>query len=234
MYIIGLIFIFFSFFLDWYSFQILDINQNILVSWKYNIFFEWSTPIITEIALNIAYRPEDISVPWIINLFIIIALIFSGYIVLFKNVEKAKSTKDLTSLMYINGFLLFLVLFYLLIFPLMYLIPKNLYFPLLYIEDLNTNFVYFYSIGIGYLFHMISFPLIFPYTLFYFSTVSQFERESTTPENIVRNIINKTQELLDLDKFIAQEELKCKFKASNPDDSINSIFNTFIGGIDEI
>ena len=44
LFFIGLILLFFSFFLDWYSFQIYD-STGLVVSWNYNLFVDWSTPL---------------------------------------------------------------------------------------------------------------------------------------------------------------------------------------------
>lgn len=230
LYLVGLIFLLLSFFLDWYSFQIFDSNKNILVSWNYNVLFEWSTPLSDDFALNRASRPENISVPWVINLIAIISIIVSGYIVLFKNVEQTESTKYLIHFTYVNAFLLLLVLFFLLVFPLLYLLPRALYFPLIYLEDLETGFNYFYSIGFGYLSHIIAFLLIFPYNIFYFRTANQFEKENNTPEMLVKKLIKRTEENLDLDKLIAQEEIKSKFKNSNQQHYVDPILNRYIKG----
>ena len=116
---------------------------------------------------------------------------------------------------------------FLLVFPLLYLLPRALYFPLIYLEDLETGFNYFYSIGLGYLSHLIAFLLIFPYNIFYFRTINQFEKENNTPEMLVKKLIKETEEDLELDKLIAQEEFKSKFKNSNQQHYVDPILNRY-------
>jgi len=43
MLLAGVILLFVSLFLEWYSFQVVDINNELIVSWSYNLFSEWTT-----------------------------------------------------------------------------------------------------------------------------------------------------------------------------------------------
>jgi hypothetical protein len=230
MYLLGLVMLVFSFFLDWYSFKIYNLNDEILVSWQYNILFEWTSPYSSGDALNNAFRPENLSIPLIINLITIATVILSGYIVLIKDIEKISSTRNSSQFSYINGFLLLLILFYLIFFPVIYLLPKELYFPLIYVEEPEVGFIHIYSIGPGYLLHLIIFPLIFPYTIFFYRTMSDYEKLENTPEKIILNLIKETQEPLDLDKLIAQEELKSYSMTRNTEEDDSSVLNTFMEG----
>jgi len=227
-FLVGLIFLFFSLFLEWYCFQMFNLDNELIVSWNYNLFLGWTTPFPGNFTLNGAMKPESTAIPFIINILFISSIILSSYVVLFKDVNHAIKVKDYSKYAYINGFALLMVYFYIIIAPVIYLIPYELYFPLLNIRNYDAGFVFLYTIGPGYILQLISFPLIFPYSIFYYRTVTIFRQEEHTPEKIVNNVINSAQEPLDLDKFIAEEELKQKF--DTPEDDINKIVTTFIEG----
>ncbi|GAH14221.1 unnamed protein product, partial [marine sediment metagenome] len=92
------------------------------------------------------------------------------------------------------------------IFPIIYLIPQELYFPSL--VDINNDLAMklSYSISYGYILQIIGFLLVFPYSLHYYLTVSQFEKQENTPENRISSYIENVQESIDFDKYIAEEE----------------------------
>ena len=85
LYLIGLALLFFSIFLEWYSFQIYDFDNELLVSWSYSFFNGWVTPFSGSSSLNEVMKPENVSIPFIVNILLIIALVASGYIVVLKN-----------------------------------------------------------------------------------------------------------------------------------------------------
>lgn len=227
-FMIGLIFLFFSVFLEWYCFQIFDLDNELIVSWNYTLFLGWMTPFSGDFTLNEAMKPESNSIPLIINILFIGSIILSGYVVLFKDINHSINVKNYHKYAFVNGFALLMATFYIIIAPIMYLIPYELYFPLLNIMNYDAGFVSLYAIGPGYILQFISFPLIFPYSVFYYRTVTIFRQEEHTPEKMVNNVINNAQEPLDLDKFIAEEELRQKF--DTPEDDINKIVSTFIEG----
>ncbi|MFX0001301.1 MAG: hypothetical protein ACFE9Q_11345 [Candidatus Hodarchaeota archaeon] len=229
----GLILLFLSLFVEWYSFQIYTLDYELIVSWKYNIFKEWSTLLIPSSQLNEALRPENLSVPLPLNIIFLGSLILSGYIMLFKDVERVKSIANYRPYSYLLITSLILNLFYIIAFPIMYLTPQRLYFPFLQIVDYNTEFIYLYHFDIGYIFHLIAFMLIFPFTIFYFRTLNTFDNVEKTPETMVEKVLNHIQEPLDLDKLIAQEELKYKTNSQNSQEiELENIINSFIEGGD--
>ncbi|MFX0135495.1 MAG: hypothetical protein ACFFDN_17760 [Candidatus Hodarchaeota archaeon] len=231
-YLVGLIFLFFSIFLEWYCFQIFNLDNELIVSWNYNLFFGWITPFPSSFTLNGVMRPENTTIPLIMNILFLSSIIISGYVVLFKDVSNAVDIKKYNKYAYFNGFVLLIVFSYIIISPVLYLIPYELYFPLLNIRNYDAGFIFLYTIGPGYILQLFSFPLLFPYSVFYYQTVTLFRQEDHTPEKIVDNLINKAQEPLDLDKFIAEEELKQKF--DTPEEDIYNIVTTFIEGDKEL
>jgi hypothetical protein len=230
IYFIGLILLFFSLFLDWYSFEIYDFENELVVSWSYYFFIGWVTPFSESSPLNEAMKPENVSIPFIVNILLFIALIASGYIVILKNVDQATNIKSYNKYGYVNGFLLFLIAYYIIICPVMYLIPNELYYPLLNIRNYDSELIKWYTIGPSYILQVISFPLIFPYSVFYFKTISKFIQHERTPEKIFHRMIQKSQELLDLDQYIAEEQLKKECDSQTTKEDINNILTTFIEG----
>ncbi len=230
LYLIGLVLLFFSLFLEWYSFQIYDFDNELLVSWSYSFFNGWVTPFSGSSSLNEVMKPENVSIPFIVNILLIIALIASGYIVILKNVDQATDIKSYNKYGYVNGFLLLLIAYYLIICPVMYLIPNELYYPLLNIRNYDSGLIKWYAIGPSYILQLISFPLIFPYSVFYFKTVSKFMQQERAPEKVFNRMIQESQELLDLDQYIAEEELNQELDSEILKDDINNILTTFIEG----
>ncbi len=210
LFIVGLILLFFSFFFDWYSYQIYD-STGLVVSWNYNLFVAWSTPLAntSEYSFNLLKRPENELIPITVSVLLISTIIISVYHILFESIdEKTSLGKKYMFFAYVNGFLLILNLCYVVIFPVIYLTPQKLYFPLVFIEDYTDGLTYMYAFGAGYVLQIISFVLIFPYSVFYFKTIRTFGQKERTPDRIISKIIQDNQEPLDLDKYIAEEQLK--------------------------
>ena len=230
--LVCLIILFLSIFFNWYSFQVLSINNEILASWEYYIFTEWITPFSGESSLNEALRPENLRIPLVINILFLAMIILSGYIVLFKDFEQADSLNSHIYNRYILGFLLLLNFFYIIFFPIIYLYPHKMYFPFLQIMDYEATIKYTYAIGPGYLMQLIVFPFICPYIIFYIRTITNFQQERKSIEKSLDKVIERVQEPLDIDKLIAQEELKQKFSDNKAhlDDMINSNLTSFLEG----
>ena len=116
-FLIGLVLLFLSPFLEWYSYQVYTLDYELVVSWKFNIFLEWSSPLPQSSAFNDALRPENLTISIFVNVLLFVAVIISGYIILFKNIEQVESLGKFTPYSYVLGFLLLLNLFYIVIFP---------------------------------------------------------------------------------------------------------------------
>jgi len=123
-----------------------------------------------------------------------------------------------------------LIGYYVIVCPVMYLVPNELYFPLLSIRDYDLEVIRVYSIGSGYILQLISFPLIFPYSAFYYKTISSFIQQERAPEKMLQKTIQDSQEFLDLDKYIAKEELNQERDIGMPEDEVNPILTTFMEG----
>ena len=205
VFLAGVTCLFVSLFVNWYSFQMFE-NGVLTVSWNYNIMFEWSTDLPSGIIANDNNRPNNLAVPPALNFFLIGILFFTLYVIFFKDLEQTENIGLLRKFSF--GFigLIVISLFYIVIFPIMYIVPNELYFPSL--VDINNDLAIkiSYSISYGYVLHLIGFLLVFPYSLHYYVTISQFEKQENTPENRIATYIEKVQESIDFDKFIAEEE----------------------------
>jgi len=198
LFLIGLISLFLSFFLEWYSFRVFSESETI-VSWQFNLFNGWVSPI------NDYLQPEQIGIPLFINIIAIILIILTGYIVFFMSIENADDLEKYRTYAYINGALLILVLCYISLFPFLYLLPNDLYYPLFHITNPDSGVTTAYSVGLGYVLQFISFPLLFPYSIFYISTILKFGQENINIDQKVNKLVEQFQEPIDLDKYIADE-----------------------------
>jgi len=211
IYLIGLILLFTSLFLEWYSFQAYTSDNKLIGFWSYNLFTEWSTMISGDQHFNNKIKPNNLSIPIEISILFIFSIIASGYSVLFKDLEQNVELDKLYPYAYLNFLLISLNLYYIFVFPIFYLLPNKLYFPFLLVKDPEMDVNYYYSIGPGYVLQIIGFIMIFPYILFYYQTINNFKSEKQSPKNVIQRYIQQVQEPLDLDSLIAKEELKLKF-----------------------
>ncbi|MFX1500392.1 MAG: hypothetical protein ACFFDH_05440 [Promethearchaeota archaeon] len=213
---IGLILLITSLFFEWYNFRIVDENQTIIASWKFNIFFEWYSSIPNSVETNELYKPSALSFPWLVNIILIVVIIMSGYISISDNFENNKVTEKTRHHSEIYIVLLSLNFFYYWCFPVVFLFPNELLFPYLKYEDFSTGYTYFYAIGPGYICNIVAFILIFPYAFFFIYTTSQYKKESTltSQENIHRS--KDFNPPLNLDQLIIleQEKYDSTFKKS--------------------
>jgi len=206
----GLTLLFISLFMEWYSFQVGDINNEIIASWSYNLFIEWTTDFPSGVTINEDYKPPNLRIPLIIEILFVAVLILVAIVVLIGNIGDTNNFKFRGYYSYSFVFLLVLTMFYIVIFPAVYLYSNQLYFPVLTNIDTDLNNTFYYSIGIGYILHLFGFILIFPYSLYFIVTSNSIERNRFKPEIQIEELIQNVQESLDLDEIIAEEELIIK------------------------
>jgi len=229
-YLIGLLLQLSSFFLDWYYFQVYTNDKRLISYWSYNIIFEWSSLFSDNHTFNQSVRPENLSVPIEMSIISVIAIMLSGYSILFKDPETTEELEKLYPYAYLNFFVLCLNLYYIVVFPIMFLFPNKLYFPFLLVKDPETKLIYSYGIGPGYILQIIAFMLIFPYALFYYQTINTFRLKKHSAEIFVEKYIQQIQEPLDVDKLIAKEESKLKFDDLSTEDHLKVPYNNIKGG----
>ena len=225
LYIIGLMLLFTSLFLEWYSFQAYTSDNKLIAFWSYNLFTEWSTMISGDQHFNKQTKPNNLLIPIEISILFIFSIIASGYSVLFKDLEQNVELNKLYPYAYLNFFLLSLNVYYIFAFPIFYLLPNKLYFPFLLVKDREMGVNYYYSIGPGYVLQIIGFIMIFPYILFYYNTLNNFKQEYESPKNVIQRYIQQVQEPLNLDSLIAKEELKLKFNDRTDNDYEDYFYN---------
>lgn len=226
LYIIGLILLFTSLFLDWYSFQAYTSDHKLIGFWSYNLFTEWSTMISGDQRFNKKIKPNNLSIPIEISILFIFSIIASGYSVLFKDLEQNVELDKLYPYAYLNFLLVSLNIYYIFAFPIFYLLPNKLYFPFLLVEDRDMGVNYYYSIGPGYILQILGFIMIFPYALFYYQTIHNFKTEKQSPKKVIEQYIQNVQEPLDLDRLIAKEELKLKINENSSKEFEEHSINT--------
>ncbi|MFX0167304.1 MAG: hypothetical protein ACFFAG_08465 [Promethearchaeota archaeon] len=210
MLLAGLIVLFVSLFLEWYSFQVVDINNELIASWSYNLFSEWTTDFPSGVSINEDYRPLNLGVPFYINVLFIITLVLSVGVVVIQGAMETENSTNTGYFTYIFVSLLAFTFFYVVLFPSIYLYPNKLYYPVVTQIDNELNITIHYSGGVGYFLQLFGFVLIFPYSLNYILTATALERSHHLPEIQIEKIIQEIQEPVDIDEYIAEEELKIK------------------------
>jgi len=218
IFLIGLLFGFVSIFLDWYYFQGVKDSGEVVVNWVYNLLFDWRTALSQGELANEYYQPKNASVPVAIVAVFLAVVVLSAYLTLFLDVERKDSLARLKKFGLVNLSLITLIGFFVLIYPLFFLLPNGLYYPFLAYRDYDLEVTFYYSIGPGYFLQLISFACTFPHAMFSHSIINSFEKERSSVENVVNQYFESVKEDLDLDKLISQEE----FKLESGNDSLKA------------
>ena len=214
IFIIGLLFGFASVFLDWYYFQGVNNSGEIVIFWIYSALFDWSSPFSQGAVINDFYEPKNASLPVAIVIAFLVVIFLSAYSVLFLDAERKDNLPKLKKIGFVNLSLVILIGFFVLIYPLFFLLPNGLYYPFLVYYNYELEITLNYSLGPGYFFQLISFTCTFPYAMFTHSVINTFEKEQSSAENKINQYISSIREDLDLDKLIAREEFKLESKDS--------------------
>ncbi|MFX1572785.1 MAG: hypothetical protein ACFFB0_08550 [Promethearchaeota archaeon] len=202
-FIIGLILFLASLFLDWYSFYIYGAFHEVIVTGHFSMVFGWS---IHTTQPNILTDQYEIPEAFFIAIISIIIIILAFYDVLFRDIDTDKNHDRIIFSSWITICIWSLIFINLFAFPLLFFIPRDLNFPFAYYEDLQTHSLHFCAIGPGYIAQIIAFVLITPYASFHYQTIRRFDKKEKTVEQTILN----AQEPLDLDKLLAEEEVKLK------------------------
>ncbi|MFW9987737.1 MAG: hypothetical protein ACFFC3_03700 [Candidatus Odinarchaeota archaeon] len=208
LYFIGISLLTLSCFLDWYSLRITDLRGEVVAEWNYNFFFGWKSPLSDSPfyeAFNELYRPTFSLLPCSISILLVVLIIISSYIIAFNTLEKI--TPRTNKRVYGYGVIALPMLLIYLIWSFPWML-EDLYYPNMKITDSELGLVTVYTIGLGNILVIISFPFIFAYSFFYFMTIFRFEKKESTHQTKVQSLIENSQQDLDLDTLIATEKLK--------------------------
>jgi hypothetical protein len=211
LFIVGVGLLFLSMLLEWYVFQVFDADHNLIAYWSYNPLFGWNTIFSKDASLNNAFRPSELALPYVLNIIYMISLAGALISLVFKDLETTeRKIEKYYPYLILIVLTLCLNLFYIALFPILFLLPNEFYFPFLVITDKDADLTYSYTIAPGYILQILGFLLIFPYAIFYFLTFYRFQSPAPTMEDIINNYIEKVIEKPDLDELIAKEEVKLK------------------------
>ncbi|MFX1323994.1 MAG: hypothetical protein ACFE8N_03490, partial [Promethearchaeota archaeon] len=144
------------------------------------------------------------------HIIFIALLVLSTYIILLRDVN-SKKMDLLYRFSFILVIMLFLVIFYMGVFPVLYLFPNRLFFPVLTYVDTETHATLLYSVGIGYVFQWCGFIFVFPFSVHYVLTINAFEKSRQVPELQIESYIEENREPIDLDRFIAEEQVRREY-----------------------
>ena len=229
--IIGLTLGFISLFVDWYYFQAANGASELYIDWAYHLFMGWYSPTELDNSIHNEFRPITGEIPIYITVLFIIFLAFSVYTVCIKDAESS-TLSPLGTYAFSNlGYILILV-FYVLIFPILYLLPNGEHwsaswgvYPYVLWNNSNLNFICI--VGPGYFLQMCALMCSIPYTLNYYHIIRTYEEESSI--NSLQSKLKEIQTDLDLDKLIAEEEIALKLLSETPEeDMIGQVYQQFL------
>lgn len=208
LYFVGCGMAFLGLFFDFYAFQGVHHAEGVVVAWNYNLFAGWTSSMPATNLFNFQYRPAGFALPVIIPILLLCAAIGSLFSLVLRGLDSTENLRSLMPYGYIHAFLLLLVGFYAIAFPLFFLVPNGLHFPVLTLTEEGTGVVFLYSVGLGYLMEVAGFLLIFPYITFYIHTIRSYELTGRDPtERIIADALKKSQKPLDIGQELAQERI---------------------------
>lgn len=207
LFFVGLLLFFVSLFLDWYYIEIYNLDSVMISSWRYNVILEWNTNFGEDNTLNALFRPNNLEISPVIVILFIGAIGLSFYIVAFRDLDTPEDLEKASSLYYVLLFLLCLNGFFIVVFPVFYLVGGGNYFPFMTYNVSNLELIFQCFIGPGYYLQMLGFILVFPYSIFYYQTTMQFTNAKRDPAKVVERYIESISEKVDLDLLISKELL---------------------------
>lgn len=203
LFIIGSFLLVISCFLEWYSFQYFDLDLNSESIFSYFPLFGMSL-VKNQTGVNDIFTPNTFMPPYLQYIFIGI-IVFSLFSF---GVLNATSNQRIFSTF--SSAVLLLNVYYLIIFPSIYLLQNDLYFPFLRLTEPNLNIRLTYSFGLGYYFQVLGFLLTFPLTLYSFQgpLTSKINNASTQKDTSINELIMLGKDNDTLNRLISEERAK--------------------------
>ena len=217
LFLAGGLMLFFSFFLDFYYFEIY-IGEELISSWIYQPLIGCYSDMSG--MSNSMYHPGEAStIPLLLTLIYMGTIVLSLFGVLFRDIEKKSFSKG-KNYFYVVIYLLILNGFYVFGYPVVYLLPRGYCFPFFEIHTLTNGeiaLIKLYYIGPGYVLQLIGFLLIFPWVLFQYYIIMHFTAQDKSSEAIRKQLLEKRIRTIDFDKLIATENTRIEFNLGNKD-----------------
>lgn len=210
LFVIGIVIVIFSLFLNYYTIRIYREDGILLVEHSYRLIFGWNhtsgyfsllLPESLDFSENSTLIFTSILIP---------TLSLSLYGAFFKDFQDAEDLVRLKFYSYSHLLLLGLVFFILFVYPFNFLISNELYYPFLIIEEIDE--VIHYSVDLGYIAFLCSFICILPYSLIYYVACYKFTIQSQKQQQALAQVKKNLQQEIDLDKYIAEEESELGIK----------------------
>ena len=196
-----------SFFFEWYYYAY-NIN-GISTIWSFNIVVGWIC-----LTNNSENYPGIVEIDLMFLLLYIFIIFLTVSIFIYISLEqqlinKSDFYRKVKNLNYI--FPIYLVFnFGLLMFFLYNLFQANLYFPFLKLHIITEKSETLYSLGPGYVLHIISFIFMFPFSIKLLQIPRKFKLKDFKIEN--DSLIEKHSKNIDFEKIIAKEKIKTATK----------------------
>jgi hypothetical protein len=196
---VGLLVLLGSLFLEWYSLRVFDISENLESRVSYYIFFEMS---ITKNEMGIQnIFSQNTFMPFFLSIAFILSIIMSVFCLIF-----IQSLKNQRSFSTAASLTIIITLYYIIIFPSLYLLPNDLCFPFLKTTEPTLQIQLTYGLGIGYYMQIIGFLLIFPLTVYSFQKPLIKQDQNEEDNNKLEEFLLTNKDNADLRKFIQEEK----------------------------
>ena len=203
LFAIGSLLLLISCFLEWYSLQCFDLDLKKESIFSYLPLFGMSL-VKNQTGVNDIFTSNTFMPPYLQYIFIGI-IVFSLFSF---GVLNATSNQRIFSTF--SAVLLLLNLYYLIIFPSLFLLPNDLYIPFLRLTEPNLNIRLTYSFGLGYYFQVLGFLLNFPLTFYSFQRplTTKISQTSTQKDTSINELIMLGKDNDTLNRLIHEEKAK--------------------------
>jgi hypothetical protein len=196
---IGLLVLLGSLFLEWYSLRVFDISENLESRVCYFVFFEMNIAK-NEMGINNIFS-QNTFMPFFLSVAFILSIIMSLFSLIFiRSLKNQRSFSTAASLTFI------ITLYYVIVFPSLYLLPNDLYFPFLKTTESTLQIQLTYGLGIGYYMQIIGFLLIFPLTVYSYQSPLIEQDQNEEDNSKLEEFLLTNKDNADLRKFIQEEK----------------------------
>jgi hypothetical protein len=201
---------FFSLFLDFYSLRVYNVAGTLISSWDYSLLTGWT-------GSNATYRPPKLGLSIEFLVVYLGVVIVSVIATLLKNIEKTSDLRSFMPYAYLNIFLLLMIGFMIVVFPIFFLLPEELYFPFMIVFDESFNLTFHYAVGVPYYLQMGGFVMVFPYVIFHYHTIRTYILQKDDNTEKIQKLIQEENEYIDFDRYITEEKLKERHRRKEND-----------------
>lgn len=219
IFLVGMCFAFLGLLFDVYTLKGYHKTKGYyVVSWTYHFLRGWNTDLSPYLPDNAMYKPEPFNISFILHIVYLVTVVFSSGCVIAKDVNHTERVQKLTPYSFLLVFLQAFIGFYVLVFPMLYLVPGGLHFFPATVFDSSANIIFTYSFTIGYILEVLAFIFAFPYVAFYVQSVRTYESDAMgASERKVETLLQQSRKKIDFKGLIAEEQIISQYQQQGED-----------------